>query len=72
MRVDPPAQLAAVPTEIDRIPGTQADVVHIAFGAEGDISERVIFRVTESQSNGIEDARFVEFSGDGEKLYYAT
>ena len=37
-----------------------------------DISERVIFPVTEAQSNGIEDARFVEFSGDGAEIYYAT
>src|SRR5947199_9784751 len=37
------------------------------FAADGglteeELSERVIFPVTESQSNGIEDARFVEFS----------
>ena len=36
------------------------------------ISERVIFPVTASQSNGIEDARFVEFDDDGRKIYYAT
>ncbi len=32
----------------------------------------MIFPVTESQSNGIEDARFVEFSDGGRKTYYAT
>ena len=42
------------------------------FNPDEDISERVIFPVTESQSNGIEDARFVEFSDDGRKTYYAT
>ena len=33
----------------------------VFFRAEEDISERVIFPVLPSQSNGIEDARFVEF-----------
>ena len=37
-----------------------------------ELSERVIFPVTDSQSNGIEDARFVEFSDGGRKTYYAT
>jgi predicted GH43/DUF377 family glycosyl hydrolase len=32
----------------------------------------VIFPVTEAQSNGIEDARFVEFDDDGRRTYYAT
>ena len=36
------------------------------------ISERVIFPVTDSQSNGIEDARFVEFDDGGRKTFYAT
>ena len=42
------------------------------FKPDEDISERVIFPVTESQSNGIEDARFVEFNDGGRKTYYAT
>ncbi len=37
------------------------------FKPDEDISERVIFPVTLSQSNGIEDARFVEFDDGGEK-----
>jgi len=32
----------------------------------------VIFPITESQVNGIEDARFVEFADEGLKTYYAT
>jgi len=36
------------------------------------ISERVIFPITESQSNGIEDARFVEFDEGGRRTFYAT
>ncbi len=37
------------------------------------ISERVIFPVSESERNGIEDARFVRFiDDDGTVIYYAT
>jgi predicted GH43/DUF377 family glycosyl hydrolase len=32
----------------------------------------VIFPVTDAQSNGIEDARFVEFNDGGRATYYAT
>ena len=42
------------------------------FRPDEDISERVIFPVTLSQSNGIEDARFVEFDDGGRKTFYGT
>ena len=42
------------------------------FRPDEDISERVIFPVTLSQSNGIEDARFVEFKDGGRTTFYAT
>jgi predicted GH43/DUF377 family glycosyl hydrolase len=45
----------------------------ILFRAEHQISERVIFPVSESESGGIEDARFVRFvDDDGNVTYYAT
>jgi len=45
----------------------------ILFHEEHQISERVIFPVSESESGGIEDARFVRFvEDDGEVVYYAT
>ena len=45
----------------------------VAFRPEHQISERVIFPVSESESGGIEDARFVRFvEDDGEVVYYAT
>ncbi len=44
----------------------------LAFEANQDISERVIFPVTASQSNGIEDARFVRFEDEASSTYYAT
>lgn len=43
------------------------------FRSEYPISERVIFPVSENESAGIEDARFVRFEEDsGEATYYAT
>lgn len=45
----------------------------ITFRSDSQISERVIFPVTESESSGIEDARFVRFTNnDGAVTYYAT
>jgi predicted GH43/DUF377 family glycosyl hydrolase len=45
----------------------------VQFPADSQISERVLFPVTPSQSNGIEDARFVLFhEDDGSTTYYAT
>ena len=45
----------------------------ISFSLDTAISERVIFPVTDSESNGIEDARFVKFIDDnGDVKYYAT
>ena len=45
----------------------------VEFPAESGLSERVLFPVTPSQSNGIEDARFARFQqDDGSHTYYAT
>ena len=45
----------------------------VQFAPESALSERVLFPVTPSQSNGIEDARFVLFhNDDGTHIYYAT
>jgi predicted GH43/DUF377 family glycosyl hydrolase len=45
----------------------------VQFTPESGLSERVLFPVTPSQSNGIEDARFVRFQHeDGSHTYYAT
>jgi predicted GH43/DUF377 family glycosyl hydrolase len=70
--LDATAPLASIPTVASRIPGRDGDEVLLVFGEHGDISERVIFPVTASQSNGIEDARFVEFDDQGAKIFYAT
>jgi predicted GH43/DUF377 family glycosyl hydrolase len=70
--VDPSARLAAVPSVQQRTPGPNGDVLDLIFETNGDISEQVIFPITEAQSHGIEDARFVEFDDDGRKIFYAT
>ena len=70
--VDPTARLATSPSITRRTAGPIGDVVEFVFEQAPDISERVIFPVTESQSNGIEDARFVPFSDGGRTTYYAT
>jgi predicted GH43/DUF377 family glycosyl hydrolase len=45
----------------------------VQFQPEQELSERIIFPVTPSQRNGIEDARFARFrNDDGTYIYYAT
>jgi len=45
----------------------------VQFDRDTRLSERVLFPVTPSQRNGIEDARFVRFTNeDGTQTYYAT
>jgi predicted GH43/DUF377 family glycosyl hydrolase len=70
--VDPTARLASSPRIGYLIPGPIGNEVEVVFEADQDISERVIFPTTASQSHGIEDARFVEFTDGGRKTYYAT
>jgi predicted GH43/DUF377 family glycosyl hydrolase len=72
LSVDPTARLASSPRISRRVPGPDGDHIELTFNPEEELSERVIFPVTDSQSNGIEDARFVDFSNGGGKLYYAT
>ena len=45
----------------------------LEFSLDSAISERVIFPTSETERNGIEDARFVKFTDDnGEATYFAT
>jgi len=70
--VEAPSQLSALPVVTSRV----GDRIELAFAPESALAERVIFPITEAQSNGIEDARFVAFKGSGENAdqltYYAT
>ncbi len=51
-----------------------SDTYHeICFSKDTDISDRVIFPISEFERKGIEDARFVKFQNeDGSVMYYAT
>ena len=45
----------------------------VQFAPDSRLSERVLFPTSPSESNGIEDARFVQFENEnGTKTYYAT
>ncbi len=70
--INPTGRLAALPLISARTCRLTGDDVDVSFDAAQDISERVIFPVTASQSNGIEDARFVLFDDNGVLTYYAT
>lgn len=68
--LDPPDHYASLPYICDRI----GDAVKVCFDPEISIGERVVFPITHSQSNGIEDVRFVCFHDDelACPVYYAT
>ena len=70
--VDPTARLASVPTIRNRMSRPNGDEIDVIFRPDEELSERVIFPITDAQSNGIEDARFVEFNDSGQKTFYAT
>ena len=70
--VDPAARLASVRRSSSRTDGPVGEEIEVVFSPDNELSERVIFPVTDAQSNGIEDARFVEFVDGGETRYIAT
>lgn len=58
---------------IDEIVWLADSYTEVKFSLDTDLSERVIFPISKSEKNGIEDARFVKFTGEeGEKMYYGT
>lgn len=65
----PPVPVIAEP-ELEIVSGNGYEV---RFNPESRISQRILFPTLPSQSNGIEDARFVRFQNtDGTITYYAT
>ena len=62
----------AVAKTVRRLRGVAARAYRIDFPPETALSERVLYPATGVESNGIEDARFVRFEGDGETKYYGT
>jgi predicted GH43/DUF377 family glycosyl hydrolase len=70
--VDPAARLASVPKVRGPRFGPNGQAIDVVFSPDNELSERVIFPLTEAQSNGIEDARFVEFADGAQTRYIAT
>ena len=70
--IDPTARFASVPKIHSRTALSNGDDVEVIFRDDEELSERVIFPITDAQANGIEDARFVEFNDNGRKIFYAT
>jgi predicted GH43/DUF377 family glycosyl hydrolase len=70
--IDPTARLASVPKIQNKTPGPNGETVSVSFRPDQELSERIIFPITDAQSNGIEDARFVEFNENGQNTFYAT
>jgi predicted GH43/DUF377 family glycosyl hydrolase len=59
--------------EYDKVLWLADSYYEIVFSLDTDISDRVIFPISEYERKGIEDARFVNFrNDDGSTVYYAT
>ncbi|TZF82268.1 glycosidase [Pedobacter sp. BS3] len=59
--------------EYEKILWLSDSYYEIIFSLDTDISDRVIFPISEFERKGIEDARFVKFvEDDGQVMYYAT
>lgn len=59
--------------EYERILWLSDSFYDISFSLDTDISDRVIFPISELERRGIEDARFVKFTDDnGDSTYFAT
>ena len=70
--LDPTTGLAALPRQMSRRSEHGLESLEVGFDPRQDLSERVIFPMTEAQAGGIEDARFVAFGNGEERRYYAT
>jgi predicted GH43/DUF377 family glycosyl hydrolase len=69
-RVDTPSEKSAIKSDLLSVGNTGYE---LHFPPESLLSERIIFPVSFSEKNGIEDARFVRFmEDDGSFTYHAT
>ena len=60
-------------TYLDHILWLASSHYEISYSMDTSISERVIFPISDTEKNGIEDARFLKFEHDnGTSTYYAT
>ncbi len=70
--LDPGAARARAPRVLGRTPAPHGEEIDALFQPGLTLPERVLFPITEAQSNGIEDARFVAFDDAGKRRYFAT
>ncbi len=59
-------------TLADRVRWLAASSYAVEFDKDTALSERVLWPAGPAESHGMEDARFVRFTGDGDARYYAT
>jgi len=59
-------------TELEKVLWLSDSYSNISFSLDTDISDRVIFPMSELERKGIEDARFTRFNDNGSVTYYAT
>jgi len=60
-------------TELEKVLWLSDSYSNISFSLDTDISDRVIFPMSELERKGVEDARFVRFvNEDGSVVFYAT
>ncbi len=57
---------------VDWVRWMAASNYEVEFDARHAISERVLWPAGPAESRGMEDARFVRFTGDGDPVYFAT
>lgn len=63
----------SVDTELEKLLWLADSYHEILFSLDTDISDRIIYPISEYERKGIEDARFVKFfNEDGTSKYYAT
>ena len=72
LRLDEAATYATLPSRLEAIEAHGAKGTEAVFDPPGALSERVIFPVTPTQANGLEDARFTLFEDGAERTWMAT
>ncbi len=70
--IDQHTGLASTPDIKSHLSKDDGDEVEVIFNHGATLCERVIFPITSSQANGLEDARFVKFDDASSHVYYAT
>ncbi len=70
LSLEEPGRHVSSPGEVISSPGSEYEII---YSKEIPLSERIIFPYSPAESNGVEDARFVQFYDEsGTMRYYAT